>query len=333
MPFVPRVLSCAFLAAALAAAQTPRNVLLVVNRDSPISRRIAEYYSQKRHIPSRNVCSIKTTTEESISRDTYKTQIAEPVAECLRSGNLQEQILYIVTTAGVPLRVEGSGGIQGDNASVDSELTLLYSAIRTGKPHATRGMVDNPFFGKRDAPFRHPAFPIYLVTRLAGYDFEDVQKMIDRSLAAKNRGKFVIDLNSGDDGPGNNWLRNAAILLPEDRVIADETEKVLYDQPDVIGLASWGSNDKNRSRRLLGFRWLPGAIATEYVSTNGRTFERPPELWNITSWKNKAGYFAGSPQTLTADYIHEGATGASGHVDEPYLAATPRPDFLLPAYY
>ncbi len=43
-------------------------------------------------------------------------------------------------------------------------------------------------------------------------------------------------------------------------------------------------------------------------------------------------FFAGSPQSLTADYIHEGATGASGHVVEPYLHACPRPQILLPAY-
>ena len=35
---------------------------------------------------------------------------------------------------------------------------------------------------QRDAPFRHSAFPIYLVTRLAGYDLADVKAMIDRSL-------------------------------------------------------------------------------------------------------------------------------------------------------
>ena len=45
------------------------------------------------------------------------------------------------------------------------------------------------------------------------------------------------------------------------------------------------------------------------------------------------GGFAGSPQTLTADYIHDGVTGASGHVYEPFLQFTPRPNILLPAYY
>ena len=79
--------------------------------------------------------------------------------------------------------------------------------------------------------------------------------------------------------------------------------------------------------RHLGFRWLPGAIMTEYVSTNGRTFAHPPDSWNIGT------NFAGSPQSLTADYIHDGVTGASGHVYEPYLQFTPRPNILLPAYY
>src|SRR6266566_4507050 len=74
-------------------------------------------------------------------------------------------------------------------------------------------------------------------------------------------------------------------------------------------------------------------IANEFVSTNGRTFERPPDSWTITTWKDTEHFFAGSPQSLTADYIHEGVTGCSGHIDEPYLSAIPRPDLLLPAYY
>jgi uncharacterized protein (TIGR03790 family) len=220
-----------------------------------------------------------------------------------------------------------------DKAAVDSELTLLYSDMRSQHAHPARGLAPNPFFGKRDAKFSHPEFPIYLVTRLTAYDFPGVRALIDRSMQAANRGKFVIDMRSSSDEPGNDWLRTAAILLPKDRVVFDETSTVLYDQADVIGYASWGSNDSNRHRRLLGFHWLPGAIMTEYVSTNGRTFQRPPDEWNISDWKSPKLWFDGSPQTLTADYVQEGATGASGHTDEPYLTMTPRPDFVLPAYY
>ena len=164
---------------------------------------------------------------------------------------------------------------------------------------------------RRDAPFQHPAFPIYLVTRLAAYDLADVKAMIDRSLAARNRGKFVIDLQSAKDEPGNDWLRTAAMLLPASRVVLDETTRPLYNQTDVIGYASWGSNDDHRTQRLLHFQWLPGAIAAEFVSTSARTFQRPPDTWTPSgNWADKSRYFAGTPQGLVADLIHEGATGA-----------------------
>jgi uncharacterized protein (TIGR03790 family) len=114
--------------------------------------------------------------------------------------------------------------------------------------------------------------------------------------------------------------------------VLDESTRVLSGLPDVIAYASWGSNDKSRHERFLQMKWLPGAIATEFVSTNARTFARPPAAWNLGTWGVKTSWFAGAPQSLTADYLLEGASGATGHVDEPFLNQCPRPDFLLPAY-
>ena len=313
-------------------AQTGENVLLVVNRNAPVSGQIADYYRQKRSVPAQNVCYLAATPDEEITWDIYQQQIEKPVADCLKKAGLQEKVLYLVTTLGVPLKVAGSGsGLKAENASVDSELTLLYSKLK-GNTYGRAGALDNPFFMKRDTPFRHPQFPIYLVTRLASYDFGEVKDMIDRSLAARNRGKFVIDLQSEKDEPGNNWLRNAAMLLPRDRVTLDESTRVLYKQTDVIGYASWGSNDLARKERWLQFRWLPGAVAAEFVSTSARTFKRPPDTWKYTDWDDREHYFGGSPQGLVGDLIHEGATGASGNTYEPYLSGCVRPDFLLPAY-
>jgi uncharacterized protein (TIGR03790 family) len=310
----------------------PANVLVVVNSVSALSRSIGEYYSRRRAVPPENVCTITAPDRESITRDEYNRLVAGPVGVCLRSRGLIEPVLYIALTQGVPLRVKGTISPDGDNASVDSELTLLYGRLH-GVNYPLKGTIPNPFYRQVNADFRHPQFPIYLVTRLAAYNFAGVRAMIDRSLAAKNVGSFVLDLRSGENEGGDAWLRNTAILLPAERVTMDETEAVLYDRKRVIGYASWGSNDKHRKQRHLGFSWLPGAIATEYVSTNGRTFARPPDLWNIGSWGDKSSYFANAPQTLTADLIHDGATGASGHVNEPYLMYTPHPDYVLPAYY
>jgi len=327
-----RSLAAYAIAASGLRAQTPQNVLVVVNDASPVSRSIGEYYALRRAIPSRNICHLHTTTDEAIPRAQYGSEVATPIANYLKKNNLVENVLYIVTTLGVPLKIPGSDGLSGDAASVDSELALLYSDI-TRAPHPVAGSVPNPFFGRINDAFSHPQFPIYLVTRLAAYDFDEVKGIVDRSLRAVNHGKFVIDLAGRGNPEGEAWLATAASLLPPDRVVLDKTTTVLYHQTDVIGYAGWGSNDKNRHDRYNHFQWLPGAIMTEFVSSDGRTFVRPPENWNISDWGSTQLWFAGSPQSLTADYIHEGATGASGHVYEPYLHLTPRPNILLPAYY
>ena len=315
-------------------AQSGENVLLVVNRSSPLSLRIADYYKLRRSVPAGNVCYLNLTIEEEIDWKTYQNQIERPVEDCLTKANQQEKVLYIVLTAGVPLKVAGADGnlTTAEHASVDSELTLVYGKLK-GVKYERKSVVDNPFFGKRDAPFRHPLFPIYLVTRLAAYDWIDVKGMIDRALLARNRGIFVIDLRAPDPDGGNAWLRNAATLLPAGRVVLDRTMQILYDQKDVIGYASWGSNDQNRKRRWLGFQWLPGAIAAEFVSTSMRTLKQPPDTWTYTAWSDHEHLWADSPQSLTADLIHEGATGASGNVYEPYLVGCARPDYVLPAYF
>lgn len=326
-------LLAAGLLAGVAYAQTPDQVLVVVNRQSLASREIGQYYLKKRAIPLANLCTISTAPVETIERKVYDKDIEAPIAAFLKKYRLQEKILYIVTTAGVPLRITGDGAeMHNTESAVDSELTLLYQRMR-GVVIPLPGPVPNPFFRQRDAPFRHPQVPMYLVTRLAAYSMDEMKGLVDKALVARNTGKFVIDLRANEDTPGNQWLRTTALLLPKDRVVLEETAAVAMNQKGVIGYASWGSNDPDRKQRLLNFSWLPGAIATEFVSTDGRTFEKPPEKWQLGTWNERAGWYAGSPQTLTADYIHEGATGASGQVNEPYLGFCPRPEFILPAYY
>jgi uncharacterized protein (TIGR03790 family) len=313
-------------------AQSGEQVLLVVNRSAPGSREVADYYRPRRSVPVKNVCNLDATTDEEVSWDTYLGQVERPIAACLEKNGLRETVLYIVLTQGVPLKVEGSGrGMQAEYASVDSELTLLYGKLK-GAKYARMGPLPNPFFMKRYARFSHPQFPIYLVTRLAAYDVADVKAMIDRSLRARNRGKFVID-DGGGKSQGDEWLRAAATLLPAARVVQESTPAVVYGAKEVIGYASWGSNDGGRTLRWLGFEWLPGAVATEYVSTNARTLKRPPDAWVFGPWEKKQYYFGGSPQGLSADYLHEGATGMSGNAYEPFLGGCVRPEFLLPAYY
>ena len=321
-------------------AATPDQVLVVENQNSARSRQIAEHYLRQRSVPLANLCRIQASTQEVISREEYVRTVDAGVAGCLKSGLLVEQIHYIVLTQGVPLRIKAAvkgGTMESDAASVDSELVMLYARLH-GVPSVIAGPAPNPYYRQHSQPFAHPQFPMYLVTRLAAYTIEQVIRMIDHSVQAGRdhqllrRGKVAIDLSFNDDAPGNSWLRNAMLKLNEGQVIFDASPKVLTGLRDIIGYAGWGSNDKARKQRFLELAWLPGSIATEFVSTNARTFMPPPPDWALGDWKTKDGWYAGSPQSLTADYLAEGATAATGHVDEPYLQATPHPDELLPAY-
>jgi uncharacterized protein (TIGR03790 family) len=107
-------------------AQAGESILLVVNRNDAASREIGEYYRPRRSVPVRNVCYLATASDEEVSWKTYEQEIEQPIAQCLKKENLQETVLYIVTTLGLPLKIDGAGrGLQTEYSSVDSELTLL----------------------------------------------------------------------------------------------------------------------------------------------------------------------------------------------------------------
>jgi uncharacterized protein (TIGR03790 family) len=317
------------LLAASLPAETPARVLLVTNLNSPVSVRLSNFYQRWHTLSAQQVCLLRAPTTETIKRKDFETFIVKSIEACLRGNNLVESVHYIVLTQGIPIRIERT--TQDDGASVDSELTTLYRRLHGGVVKLDSA-IENPFYRQRDRPFRHPDFPIYLVTRLAGYSFEDARNAVVRCREAINRGKVVFDLKADNEDAGNAWMRDAAIFLPEYRVVLDVSPAVVPPQKDVIGYCGWGSNDPARKSRKSGMQWLPGAIATEFVSTNARTLAMPPFQWTLGAWNDSATWFAGSPQSMVLDYVWEGVSGVAGNIDEPYLKWTVRPEFLFPAY-
>ena len=64
--------------------------------------------------------------------------------------------------------------MDGDQASVDSELTLLYADMKRRRRIRSPARSQSVFWAN-DRAFAHPEFPMYLVTRLAAYDFDGVK--------------------------------------------------------------------------------------------------------------------------------------------------------------
>lgn len=322
-------------------AQTAENVAVVVNDNSPASQKIAEYYTTKRSIPAANVVHIRTSLDDAIDRRVYVSTIEEPIGSALTRGGLQDRILYLVLTKDVPLRIAGTSQAAGTTASVDSELTLLYRRL-AGQNVPVPGRVDNPYFlGDKSAstlrPFNHRDYDIYLVTRLDGFTVDDVIGLIDRGSAPAREGKIVLDQQGKAANPvGEQWLAAAAKKLEAqgqgDRVLLEATVNPARDASSVLGYYSWGSNDPRNRVRKLGMGFVPGALASTFLSSDARTFHEPPATWLPSDNLLRDKWYAGSGQSLSGDLIREGVTGVAGQVSEPFLQSAVRPQLLFPAY-
>lgn len=212
--------------------------------------------------------------------------------------------------------------------------------------------------------FSHTRFGGYLVTRLDGYTEADAKALVTRAIAAEQEmttlraaakrmegtaasvvlpGDILVDTcpKKGFDmavpplpllritqGRGevvdigysqyNADMRNAAQKLQGRgfSVVLDETDTFLGSKTGLRGYVSWGSNDNDfKADSYHSLRFAPGAVVETAVSTSGRT------MLPTTSG-----------QSLIADLISQGATGAKGYTDEPLLFAIASPTVLFDRY-
>lgn len=324
--------------AAPVSAQNVDNVLVVINESNADSIKVGEYYVQKRAVAKDHTVRIKTANAETIQRADYERTIEGPIGATLLQRKLQDRVLYIVLTKGVPLRVAGTEGPEGVVASVDSELALLYRKL-VGQTSPLVGRIANPYYLgdgllASARPFTRISSDIYLVTRLDGYTAQDATSLVDRALSPARDGKIVLDQKATfTDAGGDKWLTEAADRLrgmkQADRVVLEETKALATATGPVLGYFSWGSNDSANKLRSFGMKFANGALAGMFVSTDGRTFAEPAANWKPGDTANARG---SGTQSLVGDLIRDGVTGVAGHVAEPYLDATIRPQILFPVY-
>src|SRR5689334_5471267 len=170
------------LAAGHLDALQPAEVLILVNRDTPISSDVAKMYERARQIPHENVLALHLGTEHYINREQYRTKIAEPVKKHLGE---HAGIRCILTTAGVPYVVVPSEGRQ-DGASVDSEL----AAVLREEPKDWNGWQPNPLYLlSHHAVAEDPrqAQMVY-VARLDGPDLKTITRMVEDAVATERDG-------------------------------------------------------------------------------------------------------------------------------------------------
>ncbi len=164
----------------------PENVLLLVNGDSPTSQYVARMYRQ--YYPAIQDDQVLVLSglpdcggsgsgpeDEIISRQQYNTYIAEPVRQYIIAYDLFESVKVIVTTAGLPYRINDSDPNYIDRivkprgsdytilandsdaeqkinaASVESELTCLWYVGYGPNAFSPRNRIVNPYQGCRSS--------------------------------------------------------------------------------------------------------------------------------------------------------------------------------------
>jgi uncharacterized protein (TIGR03790 family) len=98
----------------IASALEPNEILVIVNGDIEASADLGQYYCQRRNVPKKNILtlSLGKTLANSISRDDYDKNIAEPVRKRIAGQEPGQPIRCLLTTYGVPYKVGPRGPLK-----------------------------------------------------------------------------------------------------------------------------------------------------------------------------------------------------------------------------
>jgi uncharacterized protein (TIGR03790 family) len=276
----------------------PQHLALIINDEDPQSRRIAEYYLTRRHIPASNVIHVKFRPGNDVMRpQTFSVLKAQLDAQVPASVQA-----YVLTWT-APYRV-GCMSITTAFAAGFDEAFCVQGCKATRKSPYFNSNSQQPF---TDLGWR-PAM------MLAGETFESVQALIDRGVAADGtRPDGTAYLLSTSDRARNKRARfyQGINMLQSDRFKVEVKQgDSLKHRNDVMfyftGLVKVEGIDSNQYR--------PGAIADHLTSAGGK--------------------LTGSRQMSSLRWLEAGATGSFGTVVEPcaFVQKFPRPNIVIDRY-
>ena len=301
------------------------DVAVIVNTNSTTSVRIGNYFQQQRNIPETNMIRIATSVNEEI--DTTELQaIVEQITTYPTFSQIKDQINYMVTTKGLPLKVVIDQCIEVNDvpncSSLGSELALLRGVLASdiGKP----GTISNPYYDA-STPFSSEVFDIYLVTRLDGYTEQDVLNLIDRSgpnlLTDQSSTSVILDISHLAPSNGTFTFFDGEFMELDDNLssngwstIYHPDTSLLMNQQNVLAVSDLNYKPFNERPNHT---WANGSIMNMFFSHTAFTFDPSQNVDN---------------KILLADMIAEGATGGYGSIFYAYYSQAPSHAIFYDAY-
>ncbi len=321
------VLFISLLTAFNVASQTVtyNDVVVIVNQNSQTSIEVGNYFQAARNIPNQNMILVDAPITEEIDSLQFEFVRAQ-IEDYLIANDLVDSINYIVTTKGVPLKVESdcfNPNATGQAcASFDSELTLILGGL--ANQIGLSGSWANPVYNTTDS-FSRENYGIYLVTRLDGYKKQDIFNLIDRSgpftILDQISTQGIVDLNAAVSSDSayfmGNYLQPTYDQLTNNgwNTQLDANFNPLLNQNDVFAYVYGGHGPFTNV--ILNYDWAEGAIGSMSTCETATTFD-------VTT--NSSNSF------LIADIIAEGCTGAYGNVDCIYFSQVLNSQVLMSRY-
>jgi uncharacterized protein (TIGR03790 family) len=329
-----------------AAAADGSEVVILYSRQKPESRAVAEHYARARNVPENQWIGLDTTSDNAITHAEYVAKVQKPILETLSERGLLTytnfisaatnghrggpairvtgaKVRYLVLCWGLPYRIihdpllngelpkEAPAAIRRNDASIDSELSLLPSA---GGYRLVAGL-DNPLYKHIDRSHFHPTNGIIMVGRLDGPTPEIARGLVDKALSCETNGfggNAYFDLRnitSGTYRTGDEWLTNAAaacrkVGLPTHVENSPATFPSTFPMSQIGVYMGWYAGSVDGPFTLPQVEFMPGAIAYHLHSFNGTQPRNPNTQW-------------------VGPLLAKGATVTFGSVDEPFLEFTP----------
>ena len=330
---------------------------VVYNSALPESRQVAEHYGALRQVPANQIYGFFLPTNETMSRSEFTEELQKPLVDRLvaagvwRFGKVtirgtngaavrvedrvvESKIRYAVLCYGVPVKIapdltldeiEGKlmrSELRRNEAAVDSELAWLpisHVAIPLAGP------LPNGYYLCTNRMALNPTNGILLVARLDGPSAQIASNLVDKAMAAENRGlwgRAYFDArgikNSDPYYLGDHWMLQGAEIcrnLGFDTTTDTNADTWPVSFPmDHIGIyAGWYSAGADGPFTLPQVEFMPGAFAYHLHSFSAGTLRSASFNW-------------------CGPLLAKGATCTMGCVYEPYLALTPNVAFFLNAW-
>src|SRR5688572_1475553 len=228
------------------AADSGNSVVVVYNRNMPESKKLAEYYAEKRGVPRNHLFGADVSEKsESMSRSEFRDKLQGPLFDWLvsekffipntqakRTGTnvpvtalTSASVRYLVLCYGVPITITRDTTLKEENekvpealrgrndAAVDSELAVLPVSR---EKLALTGPLGNPFYLGTNALAIHPTNGVIMVARLDGPSVEIARGLVDKALSAETNGLWgrayfdARGITNGEYQLGDDWMRLGA---------------------------------------------------------------------------------------------------------------------------